>query len=299
MSDTIIRAHQLKLLDIMKLFHELCVRHRLTYYLLGGTMLGAVRHQGFIPWDDDIDVGMPRGDYEKLLALPQSEWAGHLHLKTPHNATDLILPYSKLMDRRTTLVEDYSDGLVGGVYIDVFPLDGAGNSMASARLIYRCYYWERTLLHMNQNKKPLKDNLFRRLLRAYARLYRPRSIYRRVERIMTFHSYEKSRYIGNFGGVWKFKEFMPKDYFGEPTLYAFEGSKFWGVEKADAYLTALYGDYMTLPPVDARQSHHNIKHMDLDSPYSDYPGCVESAGKGVDGEHERRSPGHAVKKEPA
>lgn len=263
------RELQLKLLELMNVFHRVCECNNIKYYMLGGTMLGAVRHKGFIPWDDDMDVGLSRQDYEKLLSLPQSEWPEYVHIKTPKNSKDLIFPYSKIMDKNTTLIEDYLDGIVEGIYIDIFPLDGAGNTFLNAKFMYLLFYWKQGLLFNNQDYS-IKKTILRKLVQKYARKQNVMKLYKNTEKWMTKKIFNESLIIGNYTGAWGFKEFMPKEYLGIPTLYEFEDTKFYGPEDANAYLKSLYGDYMRLPPEDKRKSHHNFKYLNLDIPYNEY-----------------------------
>ncbi len=264
-----IRDLQLKLLELMKEFHEVCNRNDIKYYMLGGTMLGAVRHRGFIPWDDDMDVGLPRKDYEKLLSLSKEEWPKNIRIKTAKNSKDLIFPYSKLMNIDTTLVEDRLDGIIGGIYIDIFPLDGAGNSFFMAKMRYYLYFWKQGLLYNNQDYGD-KKTVIRRLIQSYARQQNARKLYRNVEKWMVGIDYYDSSIIGNYPGAWGLKEFMDKKYMGEPTLYEFEDTKLYGASDANVYLTSLYGNYMRLPSLEEQKSHRNFIYLNLELPYSDY-----------------------------
>lgn len=120
---------QLKLLDMLKWFHEFCIENKLRYYALGGTMLGAIRHKGFIPWDDDIDVGMPREDYDKMIELVIDKQDEKYRLEKPLQNKDFVYQYCKLYDTSTTLVENTRYKTKRGVYLDIFPLDGIGLSL--------------------------------------------------------------------------------------------------------------------------------------------------------------------------
>lgn len=260
---------QSHLLDLMRILHEVCDRNSIEYYMLGGTMLGAVRHQGFIPWDDDMDIGIPREGYEKLLALPESEWPDFIQIKTNKNSEDLLYPYSKLMNANTTLVEDRLDGIVEGIYIDIFPLDGAGNHDIFAKLHFYRFFWKLGLLYNNQDHGR-KSTLPRRIVQWYARKRNTRKLYSNVEKCLKSVSFTKSRLIGNFPGAWGFREVMPKSIMGKPRLYKFEDMMLYGPEAYDLYLKSLYGDYMKLPPVEKRKSHHRFIHVDLNLPYKLY-----------------------------
>lgn len=263
------RKLQIKLLEIMHVFHEVCLNNGITYYMLDGTMLGAIRHKGFIPWDDDMDVGLPRNDYDRLLYLPQKNWPSNIKIKTPYNSTDLIFPYSKIMDSNTTLIEDRLDGIVEGIYIDIFPLDGAGNSIISAKLRYIIHYWNQGLLYNNQDYGEKKTAL-RQLVQKYARKQNVKKLYCKTEKWMRRSSYDHSSIVGSYSGGWGCKEFSNKKVFGNPVLYDFEGLHLCGVNKPDEYLTSLYGNYMQLPPVEKRKSHHRFKYVNLDQPFAEY-----------------------------
>ena len=123
---------QAKLLEMLKWYHDFCVEHNLRYYALGGTLLGAVRHKGFIPWDDDIDVGMPRSDYNKFLALAKEIPSPYV-LETPQSlAKDFVYAFSKIYNTQTTLIEKGKKNIKRGIYLDIFPLDGLGNEKQEA-----------------------------------------------------------------------------------------------------------------------------------------------------------------------
>jgi lipopolysaccharide cholinephosphotransferase len=269
MTDEKTRNLQLKILDIMRILHEVCVRHNIEYYMISGTLLGAVRHKGFIPWDDDMDIGIPRKDYEKLISLPLTEWPENIEIKTPYNSNDLVFPYSKIMDKTTTIVEDRLDGIVEGVYIDIFPLDGAGNSFPYARYRYFIFDYKIRLLYNNQDygkkKHPIK-----RIFQLYAKSKNTKKLYQSLEKSMRKVEFSKSKIIGNYSSAWRFKEFFERKNFEGQIFYKFEGLDLYGPKNAHDYLTKVYGDYLILPPKAKRKSHHKFLYLNLNLPYSDY-----------------------------
>lgn len=135
MADYDIRPLQLRILKILLAVDKVCKEHGLRYYIMAGTMLGAVRHKGFIPWDDDLDIGMPRADYD-LLMSHSKEW-----LPKPYEAVcaendpNYPLPFAKIQDADTTLIERMHLKYLGGIYLDVFPLDGVPQSNLKQRFI--------------------------------------------------------------------------------------------------------------------------------------------------------------------
>ena len=111
------------LLKLLDKFVEVCAQNHLQYYLAGGSVIGAVRHKGFIPWDDDIDVHMPRPDYEKLQLLPDSVWGEDMRLATWRKTQNYTYDFLKLELLNTTVIERLHPNYVGGIFLDIFPLD--------------------------------------------------------------------------------------------------------------------------------------------------------------------------------
>lgn len=257
------------LLEVMVAFHQVCLDHNLKYYLVGGSQLGAIRHEGFIPWDDDIDVAMSRYDYDKLLALPSKVWPENLRLNTPYKTEYYIIPFTKLVDTNTTLVEDGVAGcLTGGIYVDIFPLDGAGSRFFYARYKYFIFQIKRRLI-LYKVKNSKDKSLIDKFMTFYTKNRSGLKMFKSLEAWMKKTDYNKSKIIGNYAGAWGLKEFMDKDILGEPKLYKFEQYQFYGVEDYDTYLTNLYGDYMQLPPKDKQKSHHGVVYLDLSTSYLD------------------------------
>jgi lipopolysaccharide cholinephosphotransferase len=261
-----------KLLDMLEWFHGFCVENNLRYYILGGTMLGAVRHQGFIPWDDDIDVGMPRDDYRRLESLLSSS-KGKYILETPKSKNkDFIYPYSKLYDTETTLIENARRPVVRGVYLDIFPLDGTGNTAEESRDFYKKIKILTIItisLITNYNKE---RKLYKNIAVAVARVVPfwktiSKELLVLLDDLCSKKSFDDSKYGGNLLGNWLEREVMPRDVMGVPTPYTFESLTVLGPEKYEEYLTSLYGDWRKLPPEDKRKSHHVFLYLNLDESY--------------------------------
>ena len=261
---------KLMLLEMMKWFHEFCCENNLRYYALGGTMLGAMRHNGFIPWDDDIDVGMPRKDYEKLAVLMKNSSRKRYILETPEtDAKDYYYQFSKLYDINTTLIENTKYKIKRGIYLDIFPLDGVGNNLEESKI-----YAEK--IYNLDNFLMLKTSGFRKGRSLYKNLaiflfrfipINPKIILHKLTRKCAEKDYDEYSWIGNLMGAWRFKEVMPKEYMGTPKLYKFENIEIFGVENPDAYLKSLYGDWRKLPPEEKRVTHHDFIELNLHKSY--------------------------------
>lgn len=257
-----------RLLKMAKDFHRICVENNLKYYMLGGTMLGAVRHKGFIPWDDDMDFGMSREDYDRFISLSKQILPAYYELRFYKTAEKSPMHYAKFIDNRTTLIEAAYTNYIEGLYIDIFPLDGAGNgSFADWFRMKRIFFLQGLIMNhcTTRNKTGI-----RKLIKKYAQMRDLGRLHNSIEKLMTAKKLSESSLIANYLGAWAEKEIMPKEIMGTPKLYQFEDTKFYGSENADGYLTSLYGDYMKLPPKDKQAFKHNYQYLNYDLPYKDY-----------------------------
>lgn len=264
---------QNKLLDILVWFDAVCQENKLNYYLVGGTMLGAMRHQGFIPWDDDIDVGMPREDYKKLASILSTKKDGKYVLETPEtDAKEYYYPCSKIYDTTTTLIENTKAKIKRGIYIDVFPLDGIGDSQEEGKenykKIHRLHYFLLSRVTGIRKGRSFFKNAAVIMMKIIPEfLINNKRILKMLTTACQQRSFEKSSFVGNLVGAWQAKEIMPKVVFGTPTKVLFENVEVFGVECPDEYLTYLYGDWRKLPPPEKQVSHHDFILLDLNKPY--------------------------------
>lgn len=264
---------QKNLLEMFTWFHGVCEQHHLRYYMLGGTMLGAVRHKGFIPWDDDIDVGMPRADYDRLEQLLRQNPDARYVLETPcSEAKDYFYPFGKIYDTHTTLIENTRVKIKRGIYLDIFPLDGIGCSEQDARRRYKPVHWKHTLLltrvtGIRKGRTWWKNAAVKGARLIPEKILNNKQLLLNLEKACEKYAFDDSLWIGNLVGAWGFKEIMPKEYFGEPTLYEFESQMMYGPQQADKYLTSLYGDWRKLPPKEEQVSHHDFIEFNLNKSY--------------------------------
>lgn len=263
---------QSNLAEIMKYFHDVCVKNNIRYYVLGGTCLGAVRHKGFIPWDDDIDVGVPRTDYERLIEIMKVSGNKKYILESPLENKDFVYSYCKLYDTETTLTENTRYKTRRGTFLDIFPLDGAGDTLEDSLNYFKKInrfnnYISTKVCAINPHRKFYKNVgiVVGRCIPEF--IFGWRWAYKKVDGLCRQRNYDDCKYIGNMFGNWREREIMAKAIFGEPKLYDFEGMKVYGPEDADKYLTSLYGDYMKLPPKEKQVTHHDFLFLDLKKSY--------------------------------
>ena len=260
------KLHQ-RILKILLAVDKTCREHSLRYYLWAGTQLGAIRHKGFIPWDDDIDIAMPRPDYEKLIRHSREWLPEPFELVCAENDASYNLPFGKIQDASTTLIERMHLRYLGGIYIDVFPIDGVPESSIKSKLHFARYeYLKRVLylLHRDPYKHGHGPSSWAPLL--CRKFYTLDGVQKRIRQLLMTYDYEKSALVADYDDGSNGS--MPKDVLGTPTPYAFENEMVMGVEKADTYLSKKYGDYMTIPDGD-HQRQHNFHYLDLDHSYKD------------------------------
>lgn len=263
---------QQRLLTMLSWFHEFCVNHNLRYYALGGTLLGAVRHGGFIPWDDDIDVGMPREDYERLQVEMQNEDAGSKFvLETPLTKKDFVYQYCKLYDTTTTLVENTRYKTKRGIYLDIFPIDGIGNTVKESlhnfkRIDKKNNYIMTKICALSGRRKFYKN--FAIIISRCLPFPRWRKVLQKLDKECKSRDFDQYEYVANLYGNWHEKEIAQRVWFGQPQLYDFESIQIYGPSDANAYLTAVYGDYMQLPPKEKQKTHHDYLFLDLNETFN-------------------------------
>lgn len=264
------------IIDVLSAFIRICEAQGLRYFCAGGTAIGAVRHQGMIPWDDDIDVFMPRPDYDRFLRLAAHSMPEGYELLSPYATKDYPMYFAKMCNARTTLLENERIPCVFGLYIDIFPLDGACDDVET------CYREKRRFKRlMNKLEAVSTHNSFgeyvgllakRREWGRFAvktvafccRSWLRRWLLKQMDSIAYGHDYALSSRVVTYSGAYQRQEIYPKAWLETPQMFAFEGLMVNLPHDYDAYLRHFFGDYMTLPPVEQRASHHQKVFFDLD-----------------------------------
>ena len=267
-------ALQEKERELLEILLSVCEQLKLPYYLVCGSALGAVKYRGFIPWDDDIDVGLLRHDYEILQEKAPDLLPEGVFLQNYRTDPAFPLLMSKLRASNSTFIETDKAYLPihHGVFIDIFPLDGYPRT-ALARwhleLAKRVAMWKYTctLTYPKNFRRVRLRSAFFRLLGYHKRTA---AVLSRLEKLFARYSTEASDLWCNHAN-WQGKlEYAPKEQYGEGTLGEFEGLRVRIPKNYDAYLTQKYGFWCADPPVERQKSHHPCVLCDPEKPYTDY-----------------------------
>lgn len=245
--------------NILKKFTEICKEHDLKYSIFYGTLIGAVRHGGFIPWDDDIDVVMPRKDYEKLLKLQYED--DQYEIKNYRYTKDYFYPFSKMIDKNTVVIEKSRAEKNMGVFIDIFPIDYVDNynngfdkdiAKALKNRIFMCH------LAGSTDKKYAKS-IANYIIKKAAHFIMDPFRLRLIEKFDKEFIKENGEYCINFvNNAEGESQLLKAEYWDNLIAMKFEDIEVMGFADYDAILTKKYGDYMKLPPKDRQATHHSF-----------------------------------------
>lgn len=250
-------------LNILIEFDKFCEANHLYYVMCGGTLLGAVRHKGFIPWDDDIDVLMPRPDYDRLIngeGIDFSSLPDYLRVASWKNG-EIKFPFMKMLDTRTKVKVDFFDAeqSVDKIWIDIFPIDGNPHDEAELKKLYKKSIRWRKILCLKTAQPGEGKTKLKRLLKPFliklVGVFSFDYLCRKIDKISTEYNFDNCEEIG--GVLWGYgpQERVNKKAFMTPVKLEFEGKQFNAPSNWDEYLTGLYKDYMQLPPEDKRVQH--------------------------------------------
>lgn len=266
---TPLRKLQLVEIDILKEVVKICNRNNLIYYISGGTFLGAVRHKGFIPWDDDIDIAMPRKDYEKFRIIANQELPKGYKYRNFKDDNEIKTCFSRVENSKVKVKDTSAINTdIRNAWIDIFPLDGMPKSkikffIRKYRLLYlrMMFQYSQFSKIVNQNlpNRPLHEKILIKIgkIIPFEKILNTKKYMYKIDKTLQKISENESIYYMNFLGIYKFKSVMLKDeIYKEGALYEFEGEMYNAPKEYDKYLTQIYGDYMKVPKEEHKNKHH-------------------------------------------
>lgn len=246
-------------LDILQFIHDFCIKNGIKYSICGGTLIGAVRHKGFIPWDDDIDLFLLREEYEKLIRVFNDE-SGRYVLHCLENDPKYNYPFAKVEDSRTFIAEKVTAYRIG-VNIDVFPVDNCCDTEEDS-VFYIKGAKRSQMLYKGKLVIPSKRNTLLKRISIYGvKLITCFYTLRQLAEKLTLYSkggQENSKYVATMVSGYGIKELQLRSNFSSFVYLSFEDRKFQAIKEYDSYLRSVYGDYMILPPEEKRHSPHTI-----------------------------------------
>lgn len=253
------------LLNMLKEVHLFCEQHNITYYLAYGTLLGAVRHKGFIPWDDDIDIAMPRPDYERFLKTFSKD-DSNIQVISYH--TDKRYPhyYAKVQDKNTVLKSDSPFKYQMGVNIDIFPIDAVPEKEELREKYNRDFNFYRNIYNIKAITNRKGRSFLKKILFIFSRITTSlipiTFLVRKIDQISQQYNYDSYNLVSIAASVDN-RFFLEKENFGKGIMLNFEGIEVKAPYHYHKILKKNYGDYKKLPPKNKRINHNTIAYLNI------------------------------------
>lgn len=265
-----IRKLQLEELNILDEYVKICEENKLRYYSLGGTLLGSIRHKGFIPWDDDVDMSMPREDYEKFIKIAKEKLNSQFEIVTYEDDENYKYPWARMITRNMKIINHMANiPREEFAWIDIIPLDGFPNKGIKRKLhkLHLSFWWNLNQIvqfdELVDQKR--KRSTFGKIALKIASLFKwlgkiinYKTCLKHLNKVLMKYPYDSdSDEIINFLAAYGFDEVFTRESFASSEKYDFEGRKLNGPKGYDDVLTRIYNSsYMELPPVEERNKHH-------------------------------------------
>lgn len=253
--------------EILKKFDDFCKENNIRYYLSHGTLLGAIRYKKFIPWDDDVDLLIPRKDYNRMLSLFRD--SDRYRLFAFEKNPEYRYPFAKLCDMTTRKVElGYDNGVELGIDIDLFPLDAWDDDLRKAKKEAKRIRTYISYLGLSKLNKPDSVNPVKRFIKGiiivFCKMLGSKYYIRKIIKASHKEGQQGNKYLGcKVWCVYGERGIIPAKVFEETIDIEFEGKMFPAPKDYDTYLTCLYGDYLPEPPKDKQKTHHLFKAYKL------------------------------------
>ena len=245
------------MLDILKDVADFCDENNIRYYLSSGTLIGAIRHKGFIPWDDDVDIDIPRPDYDRFIDLYQKK--GKYSICTPLDKNSIYF-YVKVYDNRTLKYEsgiNYSKYKPLGVDIDVFPIDGQPDEKHFETFKMQTNFRNKIFSYFVSANSDLKGKNIKSMLKIFVcRIVGKNYFCKLYINSAMQYSFENSSLVGFISPYSRYSNRHRKEVYQDRVKVQFEDGLFWAPIGYDEYLRNIYGNYMQLPPIEQQQTHH-------------------------------------------
>lgn len=253
-------------LEIMDEVHRICVNNNITYYMIGGTALGAVRHGGFIPWDIDIDIAMKRTDYDRFKQACEMCLDDRFIYRDYMNSHNYDHPHALLCIKNTVLVNKFdkynpnTENL--GIYLDIFPLDNAPlkieEQKKQAKDLTNIKKLKKYKVAMCYNHKALK-NIVKKLVSLAIFWTSVDKLNVKMDKCMRRYNNQATGYVCSMASHFSYeKQCMPEEVYGVPQLIKFEDRQYYCPQNVDKYLKRIYNDYMKLPPEEEQKVNYSI-----------------------------------------
>lgn len=258
-------------LDLLKAFIDVCKKLNLQYFVAGGTAIGTIRHKGFIPWDDDIDLMMFRDEYNVFINNAQELLPPGYFLQTYSTDTGYMELFAKIRNSNTTFIEKQIQNIDmnHGVFIDIFPIDGYPSGCKGRHLLFRGKL-TKLAVASNYFPKTFKRVVLGNLCKILLFSFNKKTLLRRFDKACSkFRAKDHYQSIC-YGGVWGKKEIFLTEHCGDGRIMRFEDVDVFVPQNIEDYLTMKYGDFMQLPPKEKQHSHHGTTVIDTEKPYTFY-----------------------------